>query len=103
MNKEQYYKMKPAFKAFSKSFHTDIMEPVDIGWRWCRDSLPKQKDDGTGFSEIVMVKTKHYVKCHGWYDHLEKCWQIVNDWEIEGDEPVQWCKLPEPLTEDGDE
>ena len=65
-------------------------EPVDIGWRWCRDELPEE--DG------------YYVAC----DKKGRIWQLYWDgdfWWIaktsHTKDILQWFKLPEPLKEEG--
>ena len=65
-------------------------EPVDIGWRWCKDELPPP------FTRVVYdidedgeVELASHNNKGTWFDH-----ETGNPVTV-----VQWCKLPEPLKE----
>ena len=78
---KQYYKKTESM--YGITFH-----PVDIGWRWCSEELPEE--DGM-YIVAVISEDVFFVEFR------------KGKWKLEGYKVVQWCKLPEPLTEDGDE
>ena len=70
-------------------------EPVDIGWRWCKDELPEKEDwyivvMRLGLSTIPT--TACWFRDGKWYSSVYDSTPVINT-------PTQWCRLPEPLKE----
>jgi len=86
---EQYYKIVSTGEEYEADgkWHNVILEPVDTGWRWCKDELPEEMG--------------YYLICSKagsvWYmDFDGENFHVSN---LPSADAVQWCKLPEPLKE----
>lgn len=71
--------------------YEDYYEPVDIGWRLCKDELPEKPN----IAYVVLNKHNCIELCC--IDESGNWWNA----ETTADFPdvVQWCRLPEPLKE----
>jgi len=76
----QYYKLNN-----NNGTNYPSYEPVDIGWRYCKDELPEDEQE---------VITNLGAMC---YLIADDVWTFLQTRKTA--EPVQWCKLPEPLKE----
>ena len=85
MTKQKYYTIE-----HSNAGNPSIYREADIGWRWCCQELPEE--DGWyecvtagGNQEFLRYEKNAYPD---WMSNNANLFHVV-----------QWCKLPEPLTE----